>query len=392
MLRAELDPKLQRLRQAVASHVTPSPYYDLKILWGPVSEIGLEEDRCVVAIYVPMSTNTPHVHKSGVIYRRVGDASEPIAETDRFFLDQLWRRSEELTKEYKDFLDKEPLFTDNERRLPFIRLVMLPDPWRNHELHMNLSISEARATMNVNDSPVSSLPFNTVHTRAAGGFIARQADAGNDPHFLGLTWRFWPDAVSDVLIPLNVFEADDATELESLLQGYSCAKRFANAMKTQRHQEIRAADFNYLLSVLVGAINIQERLHTKVGWNGAIFAKMHILNAGRVSPFIDVTSVLEDFEKFGIPICFDDKIEIPPGSDPESFFEVPTHSEVLSPESRVLARAWHLFDTVARAFGIPLWLEGAASAADGTYFEQVVNATLRVKEHQRLRAELARRG
>jgi predicted HTH transcriptional regulator len=42
--RAELDSALQRVRQAVATHVNPSPHFDTKLVWGPHDPIGLPAD------------------------------------------------------------------------------------------------------------------------------------------------------------------------------------------------------------------------------------------------------------------------------------------------------------------------------------------------------------
>ena len=92
----EVDGVLQRLRQSAAEHLNPTPTFQTKVLRGPCVEIGLAEGASVVAIEIPQSRITPHVHKDGRIYRRVADSSEPKPETDRFILDQLWRRNEPI--------------------------------------------------------------------------------------------------------------------------------------------------------------------------------------------------------------------------------------------------------------------------------------------------------
>jgi len=382
--RGDLDAKLQRIRQAAASSVMPAPYYEQKLLWGPNTELELADDHCIIVIFAPMSSNTPHIHAAGVIYRRVGDASEPIAENDRFFLDQLWSRRTELRKTNEEYLSKDPPFSERQRETPFIRLVMMPDPWRHHDIRLNLSLKEARQMLAEKAGPGSTIPFDRVHTRS-GGFIARQA-AGNDPHDHSLTWKFWPDAVSDVLIPLNSFETKNADDMKRQLVGYQCAGRFVDAMKRQDHLRFRVTDMNYVLSALVGAINLQERLQSKANWAGSTFAKIHILNALRFSPFVDVESVVDDFEQFGVPVCLENKIEILPGGDPDSFFEIPKHEDMTPPERRVFTRAWRLFHEIALAFGIPSWIENPNNK-EGSYLGQIFDAALRATEHQRLRSE-----
>src|ERR1043166_6158373 len=40
--RSDVDVANQRIRQAAASHIAPSPYFNIKIIWGPCEEIRLQ--------------------------------------------------------------------------------------------------------------------------------------------------------------------------------------------------------------------------------------------------------------------------------------------------------------------------------------------------------------
>jgi predicted HTH transcriptional regulator len=86
---SDADGFLQRIRQSVANHCQPAPYFRTKLVRGAAESIGLEAGRCVIVCHVPWGPEAPYVHKDGRIYRRVGDGSEPRAENDRFVLDQL---------------------------------------------------------------------------------------------------------------------------------------------------------------------------------------------------------------------------------------------------------------------------------------------------------------
>ena len=113
--RADVDVALQRMRQAVASHTMPSPHFETNVLWGPCRDIGLSDDRAVVCVRVPWSVSAPHIHKSGQIYRRVADGSEPRPENDRFVLDQLWQRSNDLRKKVSKWVARNPEFSEFEK-------------------------------------------------------------------------------------------------------------------------------------------------------------------------------------------------------------------------------------------------------------------------------------
>ncbi|MBL9070609.1 MAG: hypothetical protein JNM03_11550 [Sphingopyxis sp.] len=79
---------------------------------------------------MPQSLSAPHVHRSGQIYRRVADGSEPRPENDRYLLDQLFRRGDELRREFAEWVDRDPEFSKSEENIPFLRLMMICDPWR----------------------------------------------------------------------------------------------------------------------------------------------------------------------------------------------------------------------------------------------------------------------
>jgi len=80
ILNSEVDAVLQRMRKAAADSINPTPHFETFVFSGPDATIGLAEDRSIIAAWVPESMTAPHIHKSGQIYRRVSDASEPRPE------------------------------------------------------------------------------------------------------------------------------------------------------------------------------------------------------------------------------------------------------------------------------------------------------------------------
>ncbi len=166
---ADADAALQRLRQAIATQVTPSPPFEVRIATGPCPEISLADDRVVLCVRVPRSPNTPHVHKNGKIYRRVADGSEPKAENDRFVLDQLWRRGDEVRQFYSDWVGRKPEFSEAESEQPYLRLLLVADLWRDRDLWAEVSLDELRDIMRSSGGPGANVPFETVHTVVAGG-------------------------------------------------------------------------------------------------------------------------------------------------------------------------------------------------------------------------------
>lgn len=229
--RIELDVVLHRLRQAVATLINPAPHFDVKPIFEPKEAISLAADRVILCVRVPWSSNTPHVHKDGRIYRRVADGSEPKPENDRFILDQLWRRADKLREQYARWVEKDPEFSEGERERPFLRLMLVADLWRDRNVWADISLEDFRAIMRSSDEPGITVPFETVYASATG-FIARQLFL-NKPRDLGLTWEFRPDLLSDVLVPLNLRVMKTIHDFAEECSGLDHAERFARIVQAQ---------------------------------------------------------------------------------------------------------------------------------------------------------------
>ena len=227
----EVDKALQRLRQSAAEHLNPTPFFETRVLRGPCVEIGLAEGTSVVAIEIPQSHTAPHIHKDGRIYRRVGDGSEPKPETDRFILDQLWRRADSIRKVTRKWVESDPEFSKAERDNPYVRLLLCTDPWRQRDPYLSAPFHEIRSILTSTEEAVSSITFDTVHTTASG-LIARQVK-GNHPQNYTLTWKMRRNMSCDIVMPLPMYARNPLDLLISDLNGYDHSVSFINILKEQ---------------------------------------------------------------------------------------------------------------------------------------------------------------
>lgn len=369
----DADGVLQRIRQAVANHAQPSPYFRVKALIGPVEAIGLAEGRCVIMGQVPWGPEAPYIHKDGRIYRRVGDGSEPRPENDRFILDQLWGRSSKITQEYADWIGRELETSKAEENAAYVRLFLISDFWGDHGSLNSISLRRVREIMSdVNAS--YTLPFDSIY-QTSGGFVCRQT-ADNDPEMLGLTWRLGGNFQSEIIIPLAKFRHDNLGELGSSFEGYEHIGRFLQLCKKQRYEHPTVIDLNLLLHVLLGLARIQTALAKEFGWSGPVFAKMEISGVWRTIPFFDTPYVLNEYEKHGIPLVLRDKITLHSGSDQGSFMELDGLEGGDFEQHRILM-ATRLFVIIAIVLGIP---PAADPDGDGSDFSSSIVDFLKAGE------------
>ncbi len=378
----EADATMQRLRQAAADHLNPTPYFESKILFGPNEDLGLASDRAVICVKVPQSTTAPHVHKSGKIYRRVSHASEPRPEADRFVLDQLWRRGDNIKRQHKDWFDRDPEFSDYEKTCPYVRLMLVADPWSQRDPWIEADDDKIRAALAEN-SGVSAIPFDTVYTYS-DGLIGRQLN-GNDPANMALTWRLRKSLVSDVIVPLPIYRMETLDRLPLDLIGYEHADRYLRILRKYQTSSLRIVDLNFLPNILIGVAEIQERLCKLASWTEGYYLKVKLLNSWRTTPFVDTAHVLQRFEAHGLPMCLDATSAFPRGTGPDSYMQVSRHAEIESDAARVLVQGMFMFSPLALSYGIPMWLDYDDEGKVTPYHVALQEAGRRAMEVQRLR-------
>ena len=300
----DVDGTLQSLRHSAADHLNPTPFFETTVLRGPCAENGLAEGRAIIAVEIPQSHTAPHVHKDGCIYRRVADGSEPKPETDRFVLDQLWRRADPIRERTREWIERDPEFSQEEKEIPYVRVLLCVDPWRQHAARLGARLPEIRRILTSHTiAGIPSVPFDTVYT-TSGGLIARQLK-GNDPHNYVLTWRIRRDLSCDIVLPLPFYAPSAPSDLIIELDGYVNAPCFIDILKKHKYPRPRIADLNFLMNILTGVVSQYRRLLKLADAEGKFYFKARVLNAWRMVPFVDVETVLSEFKAHGLPMVMD---------------------------------------------------------------------------------------
>ena len=351
-----VDAALQRIRQAVAQHMNPAAHFDVRAIQG--DGVSLAADKIVIGVRVPQSPTAPHVHTSGKIYRRVADGSEPKAENDRHLLDQMFRRSDELKKDFKNWVGRDPEFSKDEAKVPYLRLLMIADPWGEENPWLETDAMRLKSLFGKEKGLMAAVPLNSIYT-SHNGYIARQAN-GNDPHNLGLTWRFRESLVSDVLVPLNFYNVDSPYALGEHLGGYEQAERFVRILEASNYAAPRVVDLNLLFNLLIGLVETQRRLLAEAKWTKPYFIKAKLLNVWRTIPFLDVDHIIEGFEADGLPVCLDKIVTTPPGSDPDTFQKVEAFVTITDEDGEradIVIQALTILQPIARAWGLSFALD-----------------------------------
>jgi hypothetical protein len=268
-------------------------------------------------------------------------------------LDQLFRRADELKKDYSAWHDRDPEFSKGEEDVPYLRLMLMVDPWQQEDPWLDLKTAELSAIFN--QSPLmSSVPFDAVHT-SGRGYLARQIGT-NDPHSLGLTWQLRPSLNSDVIVPLRFSDGENGGSAGNFLKGYETAPRFLKMLRKRNYGSPRIVDLNMIYNLLIAIVELQRRILARADWSKPYYVKARLLNVWRTVPYLDIPEVLDQFNDHGLPMCMDSAVTSPLGREPDSFAEIPLLND-LDDADKIIWQAMAIFSHVVHPWGVPMLLD-----------------------------------
>lgn len=322
-----------QIREAAVAHVSPPILYEERVVVGPNEEIGLSLGKVILIIGIPQGINPPYIHSSGRIYRRLADQSKPKEETDRYILDDLWRRGKEGRDKISQLLTKTPELPEAQRDSVWAFIYLIPNidfPDPTNEL----SFEKFRLyTVQSKESVAGvSLSMQSVYS-AQGGYIARQVER-NDPGLANIALRWWHSGVARLEIPVNTLSIDNF-----IMQGkaHKHARTFISEFQKQGFKDIQICDFSILIQCIASLSNIYLHLRKETNDTRPVYATYELRNVFYKLPFVDSSKFIERCSTNGIPVIQDRIIRYSetPYFDNMLPLSVPEESPETSDEYRV---------------------------------------------------------
>ncbi|WP_444903606.1 helix-turn-helix domain-containing protein [Microbulbifer sp. CnH-101-E] len=313
----EVEKILLAIREASSAHVNPEVYYEEKVIAGPIKEVNLPKDHSVIIIGIPQSNNTPHIHSSGRIYRRLSDQSKPKAETDRYILDELWKRSEKYKKQIIKKLTTVPELPEKQSSQTWGYIFFKPrsgQPLPKNELEFD----DFSKIMRNLDNSVHGVhaPLNSVHT-TENGFVARQTSK-MDPGLAALTLRWWHDGSVRFDIPFRVYN------LKEFCKGNHNNKHYLeyiDIVKEHGYTDIKIIDYSIFFQIVAALANSYIHLLDITEDKRDYFSCFTIKNLFYSSPYIDSEKYINRTKSLSIPLTTDSELKIPTEPTEDNMFK-----------------------------------------------------------------------
>lgn len=353
----------EKIRDIIASHVNPVPLFFSKVL-------EINNHRAILVVFIPEGWETPYLTKDGKVYRRAGEASEPIPENDRYTIDKLYDKSKRFEETVERFC-RNPIVTSKaQSHQGWLEIYLITYPMQKlfiDDMLMSEKIDSLKLcldtvteikTFNQIGQASGNIPFNNVAT-SHNSIVFRQTGTQNIGD-LTLTFEFFVNGNAKIIIPfqyINPSQNEDSENLRLLKEKLGEDEGLPNIYK------FRMIDgFNLVLTFLILLNKYRELLEAE-GWADNLIIKYRIENCWRHILFFDSKAFLDHVEKYGVPVSQKEPIEIPSYSYRAWF----TYSF-----ERLMELALADFALITASLGLPITsFSEAIFKGLGTYFDKL---------------------
>lgn len=339
-----------RLREAARTSISPTLFYEETELVGPNSEIGLPEGKSIYCVRVPAGAAPPYIHRSGRIYRRIGDSSEPCAETDRAVLDELWRRSQRNAIKLTELITPGDTLVGLSPQHLQLTLCITHDPFSDGQALPALAYESFSQVMRH-----QVFPFNHCFP-VSDGYVARQAE----PDMVEMpvpTWRFVSTGSSTLTLPINGYRVKQDT-IGTVLSGYKYVDKFSWILSTVTLENTVVIDASAVFTVVMVFVHKHMKLCHEFSIRPPLYGKAHLGSLRGKIPFLDLQGYVQQVEKNGLPRHVTDACFAPPGEGLESMAVLPMAENEIQEAARetlstsVLRVTFSLYRHIAKALGV----------------------------------------
>lgn len=305
------NPK-DRLRDIVRNHINPVPFFESTI-------IEVSTGKVVLVAYIEKGDETPYVTSDGRIYRRVGEGSDPVPETDRYSIQKLFEQSQEPIQRIEAFCQNpfsiSQLQAEEHQCWLEAYFYTLPfDRFRFNDFHTKGFFHKLQEIFST-PVPLIALPyqghilFSNCYT-SDRSYILRELPKPTDCIRLGLTVELFENGNVKMLIPVPSLPSTQIGVFTPLYAESVHYKAFLN-MILQHGPQLRVIDGYRLFTIFAVLFGQYCDLLKNQHCGYALKARLKFSECWRTLLYLDDGQYLEFLKEHGLAICPKSHIEIP---------------------------------------------------------------------------------
>lgn len=332
-------------RDSIKKHINKPPIFTTKLL-------QVDDENAILVVHIPEDQECPYVTSDGRIYRRVGDSSDPVYETDQSTIDLLAKRGNTKYHEFELFCNDDRALYGRDPNTWISIFIHQSLPRNMHPIELNNADALQELAGKINKEVYASfpekeyisgnIPFN-LFIATYNSFILRQAP--NESYAINsLEIELFYNGSCKIHIPISMLDFEQADFNYSSQEAANFISKLRNT-DTQFHA-MKFFDFKQLWFSIIILVSIyknwfSETFEIEMGYFPCR-SVIQITNADLCVPFFDHASWAIYSNDYGLPINMKENIQ------------VPNLNSKTSLTNKQIGNLWMV--TVARiafAFGIP---------------------------------------
>ncbi len=310
-LKESRDP-LATIREAVKEYLDPTPAFFSSLVMLPSGDV-------VAVIQIPDGQNKPIISRDGKIYRRVGDATDPVHEKDRAVVDRLVDEGKVLSQKFEDFCTDSRTHCKGEREQPWVNVYIQPYPdWL--EPSLPLSQTELDALRCELSKPIemtfgestwsSSTNFSAVRTGARSTILS--ARGGTNLGYNNLLIELVADGWARLHFPLSTFGLFDLAKNCDRIETPDIQKLVQHIDRQDRSFEIPFIHAGNAMVGLMSVVRIYQVWLGEVNKETCFKYRIELDNVWRSVPYADTQEWADFIERCGFHLTTQNNIWQPP--------------------------------------------------------------------------------
>ena len=313
----------QKIRDAIASNLDRTPYYEYYIIKSESSGI-IPEGNIVIMIYVPRSNNTPHIHSCGKIYIRKGDRSDPEPINNRGALFRLIERATKSENKFKKFIQISNYLYGDDINTPTVILYFIPHLFDSGRYVESIGFENYSKIMSSISNEISSTSLNNSFPTSEG-YISKQLSDFNNPSNY-FTWIHYHDGRSVVILPLRSYVINEGSQ--EVNKPYKYYSEFTKRAIEKGCDDYELVDLNIIFGLLSSSLYKQNQLLNNRTSLDSLWVKAKLINFDGKIPFIDSDTFISQIDEQGFPVIQSNNIITPSGLFKESTLEIEIKTEM----------------------------------------------------------------
>jgi hypothetical protein len=336
-----VDIQIDLIHDVVRGNLNPFPYFECYT-------IPVQNEKSVIIVAVEEGLDPPCIHNDGRIYRRQESSSDPVPETNRYSIDQLYEKAGKYKEKLEKFRTIDYSFCKGESNRPYLMGYVNPvrieanliNDFRGPEFHQKI-LDMFNKEFDINEPNVGRIngriPFNNI-TLFSESIMLRNV-SNSDVAYNTLTVELFKNGSMKFMMPITVKGLNNSSIFKIK---YSCSRN--NVDPNNIIKWVPIYDF---LFPIIGLFVNYIRFLGNYNYEGDLELVFEGINTRRVCLFSEEDSYFDYIKKFSLPIIIKESAKYPEkpfriliGSDTDNV----KHNYIMS-----------ILGIVLQGFGMPIF-------------------------------------